>query len=100
MVIFTNQIMVGQIQRNNFVQHTLYEVIRFTEQELVLHNETKTFRPTGKLKHGISVVLDINSKPYFEYNKKFDKSLYDKINKEVFDIISTKNVESFLKGDI
>lgn len=73
---------------------------KFTEQELVLHNETKTLRPTGKLKHGISVVLDINTKPYFENNKKFEKGLYDKINKEVFDLINTKRVESFLKGDI
>lgn len=73
---------------------------KFTEQELVLHNETKTLRPTGKLKHGISIVLDINTKPYFEINKKFDKGLYDKINKEIFNIIKTKRVESFLKGDI
>lgn len=73
---------------------------KFAEQELVIHNETKTLRPTGKLKHGISVVLDINTKPFFEKNKKFEKGLYNSINKEVFEIINTKSVESFLKGDI
>jgi hypothetical protein len=73
---------------------------KFAEQELVIHNETKTLRPTGKLKHGISVVLDINTKPFFEMNKKFEKGLYESINNEVFEIINTKNVESFLKGDI
>ncbi len=73
---------------------------KFTEQELVLHTTTKTLRPTGKLKHGISIVLDINTKPFFEKNKKFEKGLYEEINKEVFEIINTKNVEAFLKGDI
>jgi hypothetical protein len=52
------------------------------------------------LKHGISVVLDINTKPFFEKNKIFEKGLYESINNEVFEIINTKNVESFLKGDI
>lgn len=73
---------------------------KFTEQELALHNETQTLRPTGKLKHGISIVLDVNTKPYFESNKKFENGLYGKLNKEVFDLINTKRVESFLKGDI
>lgn len=73
---------------------------KFTEQELMLHNETKTLRPTGKLKHGISIVLDMNTKPFFERSKQFDKDLYTKINKEVFEIINTKNVETFLKGEI
>lgn len=73
---------------------------KFAEQELVLHNENKTLRPTGKMKNGISIVLDINTKPFFEKNKKFEKSLYEDINKEVFGIINSKNVESFLKGDI
>jgi hypothetical protein len=73
---------------------------KFTEQELLLHNETKTLRPTGKAKNGISVVLDVNTRPYFEKNKQFDKSLYISTKKEVFNLINTKNIEDFLKGNL
>lgn len=73
---------------------------KFTEQELLLNKETKTFRPTENLKKGISIVLDINTKPFFERNKKFEKDLYQNINKEAFELINTKSVEAFLKGDI
>lgn len=73
---------------------------KFTEQELVINNETNSLRPTGKLKYGISVVLDFNTKPFFEKNKKFEKGLYESINEEVFNIINMKKVESFLKGDL
>lgn len=73
---------------------------KFTEQELLLHNETKMLRPSGKVKHGISVVLDINTRPFFEKNKKFNQSLYNSIKKEVFSIINTRSIEDFLKGEI
>ncbi len=72
---------------------------KFAEQELALHDETKTLRPTGKLKHGISVVLDINTKPFFEKNKTFNKDLYECINNEAFGIINTKTVDLAYRMD-
>lgn len=73
---------------------------KFVEQEMKLHEESKSFRPTGNIKHGISVVLDINSKPFFDKNKKFDTSLNGKIKEEVFQIINLKRIEDYLKGEI
>jgi hypothetical protein len=73
---------------------------KFVEQELLLHNETKTLRPSGKAKHGISIVLDVNTKPFFEKNKRFDKIFYNTTKQEVFNIINSKSVEDFLKGDL
>jgi hypothetical protein len=83
---------------NNFFLNV--KCSKFREQELILHKETKTLRPSGKIKHGISVVLDLNTRPYFEKNKKFDQSLYKRINEEAFNIISSKSVQDFLKGEI
>ena len=65
-----------------------------------LHEESKSFRPTGNMKHGISVVLDINSRPFYDNNKKFDTSLNGKIKEEVFQIINLKRIEDYLKGEI
>jgi hypothetical protein len=91
-------LLYSKVFENNFYLNI--KCSKFVEQELFLHYETKTFRPTRNLKHGISIVIDVNTKPYFELNKKFEKSLYNEINKEVFHLINNKNVESFLKGDI
>ncbi|SFF02363.1 hypothetical protein SAMN05444380_12740 [Thermophagus xiamenensis] len=73
---------------------------KFKEQKLILHNETKTLRPTGQFNHGISIILDVNTKPFFERHRTFEKSLYDKLNKTVFEIINTKSIEAYLKGEI
>lgn len=85
-----------------FLEHFYINVkcSKFTEQELLLHKETNTLRPSGNVKHGISAVLDINSRPYFEKNKKFNESLYSEIERETFKIINTKSIEDFLQGNI
>lgn len=76
------------------------KISKFTEQEFNIHPETKGPRPTGKINHGISVILDFNSKPYFEKNQKFDKSLNTSIRKEIFDLINSKSIEDYLKGQL
>lgn len=73
---------------------------KFTEKELIFHKESKTLRPTENIKYGISTLLDINTRLYFEKNKKFDESLYSKIEEETFNIINTKNIKDFLQGNI
>ncbi len=73
---------------------------KFAEQEMFLHPETKTLRPTGNLKHGISIILDINTRPYFEKTKSFDKGLCKEIQTDAFDIINSKSITDFLKGNI
>lgn len=73
---------------------------KFTEKELRIDAKTNTLRPSGKQKQGVSVILDINSKPFYERYKKYDLSLYEKMKQKVFDIINKKSVQAFLKGDI
>lgn len=73
---------------------------KFHEQELKLHLETKQLRPTGNNKYGISAMLDINSRPFFERSKKFDESLYENILNETFVLLENKGIEDFLNGNI
>jgi len=73
---------------------------KFTQKELLLHQESKSLRPTGKEKFGISIVLDINTRPLFLKKMNFDNSLYESLKDEVFNVIKEKNVEQFLKGDL
>ena len=73
---------------------------KFSEQELLLQKGTKVLRPSGKIKHGISTVLDINTKPFFNKNNKFDKSLYETIENEIFELMNSKGIKDFLQGNI
>jgi len=73
---------------------------KFNEQEMTLNLETQSLRPTGNIKYGISVVLDINTRPFFEKNKSFDPYLYSKTNSLAFNIIKNKSLIDFLKGNI
>lgn len=73
---------------------------KFTEQEHILHEETKSLRPTGNIKKGISVILDINTLPYFKKYQKFDKTLYSNIKTEVFTILKTKTIIDYLNGNL
>ena len=67
---------------------------------MVLHLETKQLRPTGNNKHGINAILDLNSRPFFEKNKRFDESFYETIVNETFSILSVKGIEDYLNGNI
>lgn len=73
---------------------------KFSENELILHKESGTLRPTDKVKHGISVILDINTKPHMKKNNEFNQSLYKKLEENTFKLINSKNVIDFLKGNI
>ena len=73
---------------------------KFTELKMVLHEPSSTLRPSGEVKHGISVIIDINSKPSFESDNTFDRSLYEELRAETFSIIGSKNIEDFLTGNL
>lgn len=76
------------------------KISKFLEQELRVHPETGGLRPTGHMNQGISIILDLNSKPYFENNQRFDQSLYIYIQEEIFNLINSKKIEDYLKGNL
>lgn len=71
---------------------------KFTEDEVKVENGN--LRLTGNKNHGISVVIDINTRLHYNIHKSFDSSLIELIEKETFDIIDLKNLEEFLNGNI
>jgi hypothetical protein len=62
--------------------------------------DSKKREKTIKVHEGISVIVDINSKPSFTSLGKFDENLYKDIDDLVFDIINKKSLEDFLQGNI
>lgn len=71
----------------------------------VIEEEIKVEKKTNKVidrkqRLGISIILDINSKPLFYNTKKFDNLIYKKIHGVVFDVVNNKSLEDFLQGNI
>ncbi len=74
------------------------KISKFTEQQVKI--EGNRIFPTGESKHGISIILDVNSKLSFIKNKSYDPSLYNSLKQEVFAIINSKSLDDYLKGNI
>lgn len=76
------------------------KISKFTEEQLTIHPETGGLRPTGRINHGISVIIDFNSRPYFEKNQRFDSSLHSDIREKIFELINNKSIKDYLKGEL
>jgi hypothetical protein len=71
---------------------------KISVEEIIIENKTK--KVTRKNHDGISVIVDLNSKPSFVNTGQFDESLYEDIDGLVFDVINNKSLEEFLQGNI
>lgn len=72
---------------------------RYEESTFEIKAGDQTLREVGK-KFGIEVIIDLNTK--YRYNKKepFYELLLSETEKELFEIISKKNLNDFLSGGI
>lgn len=64
--------------------------VTFNNKELTGHEKS----------YGVSVILDINSKPLYRKNISVDDDLFEKLKQETFDLIRTKKISDYLKGNI
>lgn len=64
--------------------------VTFNNKELTEHEKS----------YGVSVILDINSKPLYRKNISVDDNLFEELKQETFDLIKTKNMSDYLKGNI
>lgn len=69
---------------------------KFEEQEVLIHEN----HPTVHTKQGLSILLDLNTKPLFESEQQFEPSLFEKLHKTIFDIIDSNEIENYLKGEV
>jgi hypothetical protein len=73
---------------------------KFIEDEFNLDKQNNILKPTGNKRYGISVVVDINSRPYFEKNKEVDEVVFKNIENYTFNLIDNLAIKDFLKGNI
>jgi hypothetical protein len=91
-------LLYSKVYKGNYYLNV--KISKFTEQQLTMHPETGGLRPTGKVDQGISIILDFNSRPYFEKNQKFEGSLHSDISQKIFELINSKSIEDYLKGEL
>jgi len=73
---------------------------KFTEDEFKLDKQNNILKPTGNKRYGVSVVVDINSRPYFEKNGKVDDTVFKNIENYTFNLIDNLTIKDYLKGNI
>jgi len=91
-------LLYSRVYKNDFYLNV--KCSKFSEQELILESGAKELKHTNNIKHGISITLDLNSKVFYEKNKKFEHSLYKQIENHVFNLIQKKSLQDYLKGNI
>jgi len=67
---------------------------------MTVDSKSQELRSTDKIRHGISVKVDLNTKYFFENQNKFDISLYSSLEEVVFEVIKNKSLEDYLKGKL
>lgn len=73
---------------------------KFIEHEFVFEQDSLLIKPKNNSKNGISVIIDINSRLYFDKFKNFKDDFYEQLRSEVFGIIKNKNISDYLKGNV
>lgn len=74
------------------------KISKFSEQKMKI--EGNRLIPAGKSMHGISVILDINSKLSFLKTGNYEQKLFNSLKQEVFSLINTKSLQDYTKGNI
>lgn len=90
-------LLYSKLYENNYYLNV--KASKFTEQEIII-NQSNEIQTSGTPKKGISIILDINSKPCFENKSGFNTSLFSDISEKIFTLITTKRLEDYLKGQL
>ncbi len=91
-------LLYSKVYKENYYLNV--KISKFAEQEVSIHPETGGLRPTAQVNQGVSIILDFNSRPHFDQNQRFEKSLNSDIREEIFNLINTKKIEDYLKGEL
>lgn len=86
----------SKVYSDNYFVNVKCSKIKFEKRTL----DSNRIEQNKEIHEGISVILDINSKPSFNALGKFDENLYTNIDDLVFDILNKKSLEDFLQGNI
>lgn len=73
---------------------------KFAKDEYKLDSQTNTLKPTGNKQHGISVIVDINSRPYFQKHQTVNEEIFQNIEYYTFTLIDISEIKDYLQGNI
>ncbi|MFD1553991.1 hypothetical protein DNU06_17255 [Putridiphycobacter roseus] len=87
-------ILYSKVYKNDFYLNI--KCSKFTEEKITINVENAV----PAIKHGISIIIDINSKVVFEKNEPFNSELYNDLEKHLFALIEDKTLNDYLQGNI